>query len=329
MWIKELKEDFVVEESILYPTQLSDEFEYEWYRQMETIFHLKDKESVEFFYYLIGTQYIAKKKIPTAINFQNEWTNLFLHNSNLIEETFQDKKIDILWFFQIVNQMTNRAAFFQKRYMEQLKKNIQQLINESKTVAHFQKQRIHSLERTQYIYIENVLNHFHLTIDIDTFLQMNWFEGSSIHIEKTYFQSMYSLLPIIYKQTEDSFYCLKEIQLEDYLCGNLSLIEDDLHLFKRQYVLEKGRIDMLCMDAKGVPVIIELKIESDTDLHWQYQYYSDEIEREWGVKPRFIVIAPTYEKHIMDYLKQHNVTIYTYKEKIKEKELVGLSIKKR
>jgi len=107
---------------------------------------------------------------------------------------------------------------------------------------------------------------------------------------------------------------LTEKKLEDYLYQRLELIEEGLRPIERQYVLEKGRIDILAKDADGKIVIVEVKVESDTDLVWQESYYSEEIEKRFGVgNVRFIAVVPKYEPHIMNNIsKKNHCKIYSF-----------------
>ena len=75
---------------------------------------------------------------------------------------------------------------------------------------------------------------------------------------------------------------MTEEQLEDYLSNHLEEIHPNLKLMKRQFILPKGRIDLLAKDLKTNRIwVIELKVEKDTDVIWQKWYYVNEIKKRF------------------------------------------------
>lgn len=124
---------------------------------------------------------------------------------------------------------------------------------------------------------------------------------------------------------------ITEAMLEEYMKRNLSLVENGLELIATQYMLPKGRIDMLAKDSNGVYVVIELKVEEDTDIVWQSLYYRNEIKRIKNVnKVRFITVMPKCENHIFDSLQfVGGVEIFEYIPLIKNELLIKVELKRK
>ncbi|HHT7008246.1 TPA: endonuclease NucS domain-containing protein [Bacillus cereus] len=124
---------------------------------------------------------------------------------------------------------------------------------------------------------------------------------------------------------------ITEAMLEEYMKRNLSLVENGLKLIATQYMLPKGRIDILAKDSNGVYVVIELKVEEDTDIVWQSLYYRNEIKRIKNVnKVRFITVVPKCEDHIFDSLQSvGGVEIFEYIPMIKNEQLIKMELKRK
>lgn len=83
---------------------------------------------------------------------------------------------------------------------------------------------------------------------------------------------------------------VSEEELEQYLMRNLHVLQPDLKMIGNQVVLPEGRMDILAREAGGRDVIIEVKVEKDTDIIWQRMYY----ELEWkkrGNDPRMMIVS--------------------------------------
>lgn len=123
---------------------------------------------------------------------------------------------------------------------------------------------------------------------------------------------------------------LDEKSIEDYLALHLDEVEDGLRLIGRQIVLERGRIDLLARDVNGDPVVIEVKVATDTDLVWQQAYYTKEITNRYGGSVRFMVIAPKWEPHIMELLlKEPNTEIKIFTPTVKQRKVQSLAFQHR
>ena len=123
---------------------------------------------------------------------------------------------------------------------------------------------------------------------------------------------------------------LTEKMLEDHLYQNLSLLEAGLRPLSRQYQLENGRLDILAKDQNGLAVVIEVKVEPDTDLVWQETYYVKELEKEFGEgQVRFLAVVPDYEPHIMNTIAEKpHCDIYSFNAVMKGKLLKVIYLQK-
>lgn len=94
----------------------------------------------------------------------------------------------------------------------------------------------------------------------------------------------------------------KEKEYHAYIQKNLNQIEDGLIFEYNEYELDVGRIDIICRDASGRSVGIELKYPAaKTSAKWQItEYKSKYIEKTGNQDARFILVAP----EIPDNLKQ-------------------------
>ena len=96
---------------------------------------------------------------------------------------------------------------------------------------------------------------------------------------------------------------LSESELEKYVITHLDDIESGLRFVRSQYILPNGRIDILARDKEGNYVVIELKVEKDTDIVWQKWYYTNEIKKRYNTeKVRFIAILPRFYEEIIEPL---------------------------
>lgn len=118
------------------------------------------------------------------------------------------------------------------------------------------------------------------------------------------------ILEIIHKSIYNNIFImqsldLNELELEDIICNNLSLIEPGMTLIKRQYVYKNTRFDILAKDKNNKLCIIELKVNiNDKSILYQVKYYPKIFNGS-----RMIVLAPTYRDHIADLLLENNVEL--------------------
>lgn len=95
---------------------------------------------------------------------------------------------------------------------------------------------------------------------------------------------------------------IPESVLEKYLFRNLTLLEEGLKPIETQVMLEFGRIDILARDKHGQDVIIEVKVESDTDIVWQRAYYESDWKKQHGDVRMMIVTTEPLNRSIKDSL---------------------------
>lgn len=122
-----------------------------------------------------------------------------------------------------------------------------------------------------------------------------------------------------------------EAELERYVMGHLEDIEPGLTMIQNQYLLPKGRIDILAKDREGFVVVIELKVEKDTDLLWQKWYYTEEIKKRFRTdQVRFIAILPrNYPELIHPLLEGRTpTTLYTFHPEIRRGKLKRVAFKR-
>jgi hypothetical protein len=116
-----------------------------------------------------------------------------------------------------------------------------------------------------------------------------------------------------------------ESELERYVMEHLEDIESGLKLVGHQYLLPNGRIDILAKDREGAIVVVELKVEKDTDLIWQKWYYTEEIKKRFRTeRVRFIAILPrNYPELVRPLLDGGTQTdIYKFRPEIRRGKIV-------
>ena len=76
------------------------------------------------------------------------------------------------------------------------------------------------------------------------------------------------------------------------LAANPTAIADDLRLIKREYFTDIGPVDLLCRDADGRSVAIEIKRRGEIDGVEQLTRYLERMDLDPDVKPvRGIFVA--------------------------------------
>jgi RecB family endonuclease NucS len=83
-----------------------------------------------------------------------------------------------------------------------------------------------------------------------------------------------------------------EAHLQELLAANPTAIAEDLRLIKREYFTDIGPVDLLCRDADGRAVAIEIKRRGEIDGVEQLTRYLERMDLDLDVKPvRGIFVA--------------------------------------
>jgi hypothetical protein len=105
-----------------------------------------------------------------------------------------------------------------------------------------------------------------------------------------------------------------EHEIEHIVANHPDQIEDDLTYLDHQLSVGTGFMDVLCVDDKGVPVVVELKIGEDEGILMQALRYYDSVYRErdrlahqYQTKaeinleedPRIILVAPRISEGVL------------------------------
>lgn len=110
-----------------------------------------------------------------------------------------------------------------------------------------------------------------------------------------FFNKIYS---IIYGKLVDYGEFIKyldELVMRDLLFENSDLVEKGLKIIEKEKQIGQSSIDLFGYDQFGKPVIIELKRTTATkDAVYQLYRYVEEYISKTGVKPRGILVAPSF-----------------------------------
>ena len=82
-----------------------------------------------------------------------------------------------------------------------------------------------------------------------------------------------------------------EAHLQQMLAENPSFLFDGLELIRREYPTDIGPVDLLCRDAKGKAVAIEIKRRGEIDGVEQLTRYLDFLNRDPNIRPVHGVFA--------------------------------------
>ena len=113
-----------------------------------------------------------------------------------------------------------------------------------------------------------------------------------------------------------------EADLRDYLAHNLSVLEPGLQLYREgertgvEFVIDRGRIDVLALDSRGTPVVIELKLsEGRNRAIGQLLYYMGWVDRHLGKgRSRGIIVAKEIpDELIMAVQRLPEVALFRYR----------------
>lgn len=124
---------------------------------------------------------------------------------------------------------------------------------------------------------------------------------------------------------------INEEQLEDYIVGNIGIIEEGMNYLGRQIEIPGGIIDILGKDKNNNICVIELKISEDKSLVWQAIHYPKEIGKRYNTKKvRMITVAPSYSKYILEALKEIKaVEVLSYTLRVSEEKIQEINIQKK
>ena len=90
-----------------------------------------------------------------------------------------------------------------------------------------------------------------------------------------------------------------EAHLQELLAANPTAIAGDLRLIKREYFTDIGPVDLLCRDADGRSVAIEIKRRGEIDGVEQLTRYLERMDLDPDVKPvRGIFVAQSIKRFL-------------------------------
>lgn len=101
----------------------------------------------------------------------------------------------------------------------------------------------------------------------------------------------------------------KEADYQRYIAANVGLVEDGLILEDTEYVLDTGRLDLVCRDSSGRAVGIELKYPAAAvrDKR-QVASYRDDYRRKSGMPgSRFMLVAPSIPGDLKRLLEEDGI----------------------
>jgi len=118
---------------------------------------------------------------------------------------------------------------------------------------------------------------------------------------------------------------LSELELEDLIVQEPSVIEDGFKVVAHQWPTDSGPLDILGVDAEGTVAVVELKVkEDDGQIIQALRYYdyisdnlvaiahyfsSDEFHVSDQEEPRLILVAPSFSRTLRRICKYLDVEI--------------------
>ncbi len=98
---------------------------------------------------------------------------------------------------------------------------------------------------------------------------------------------------------------IDEHEIRDLLYKHPEIIEEGLRIIEKEKPLRNGYIDLFGVDNRGRPVIIELKrITATREAVLQLYNYVIEYEKTTGIKPRGILVAPSFSTKAVESLNK-------------------------
>ena len=102
-----------------------------------------------------------------------------------------------------------------------------------------------------------------------------------------------------------------EDEIKEYLKRHISDLEEDLKIKKAEYEVSVGNIDILAEDKKGVPVVIELKVQAGDSAVGQILGYVQAYEEECKIgNARGIIVAQEFTERCKKAAKRANIRLY-------------------
>ena len=119
----------------------------------------------------------------------------------------------------------------------------------------------------------------------------------------------------------------KEKELQNLIEKNIEIFFG-MNFLETEYLIPNGRIDSICVDESGVPVIIEYKKKKDLSAIIQGLFYIDwlrnnkrtfqmlvreklneKIEVDWKTAPRLLIIAEEFDQKEITSINQINASV--------------------
>ncbi len=123
---------------------------------------------------------------------------------------------------------------------------------------------------------------------------------------------------------------LDEHEIRDLIYEEPWIVEEGLKIIEKEKKLPVGSIDLFGYDSSGKPVIIEIKrVTASRDAVLQLYKYVESYARNYGVKPRGILVAPSLSQKAIETaeklgLEYKVVNIQKLWKMKKEKKRVGI-----
>jgi len=102
-----------------------------------------------------------------------------------------------------------------------------------------------------------------------------------------------------------------EDEIKKYLNRHISDLEEGLKIKKTEYEVSVGNIDILAEDKKGLPVVIELKVQAGDSAVGQILGYVQAYEEECKIgNARGIIVAQEFTERCKKAAKRADITLY-------------------
>ncbi|WP_440059832.1 endonuclease NucS domain-containing protein [Thermogladius sp. 4427co] len=99
-----------------------------------------------------------------------------------------------------------------------------------------------------------------------------------------------------------------ESELRDFIFNHPEVVEKGLEVIGREVKVSAGTVDILARDVSGRLVVIEVKRSTATrESAIQLYRYVLSIEYERGVKPRGLLVAPSFTPSAIDFMRRNGL----------------------